>query len=146
MLGLPLYALLQPFKGRLISIYDSHNGEIHAKVLPGNYTVRVYLGGDLAGEKSITLKPYENLTVKIPIKVVFIQYFSISPVLGEKNTFLGVTLHVFVKNVYKTISDAKMVLKVYRNGEIWDERELISSSILPLGRQEYKFDYLPGKK
>ena len=141
-----LVRLYTYFKGSLVSVYDSYTGVLKARVIPGRYMVRVYLAGDLVAEKNITVKPYENITLRIPIKVVFIDYFSIKPIMKGENNLLGVRILVVVKNVYRTITDAKMVLKVYKKGELWDQRELLSSSVLPKGNVQYKFDYIPDKK
>ena len=138
-----LVRLYMRFKGKDVSIMDSYNGELHAKVLPGNYTVRVYLAGELVAEENVTLAPYQNKTVTMTVKIVFIEFFSIQPVLNERQELMAAKLNLVVKNVYKTLEDVSIRLKVYLNGEEFDERELASSTVLPLGRTEYRSDYVP---
>ncbi len=141
-----LVRLYTRFKGGLVSIRDSYNGELHALVIPGNYTVRVYLAGDLVAEENVTLRPYENRTLRLTLKIVFVEFFSIKPIVTAKNELIAARLKLVVKNVYKTISDASMILRVYKDGAPWENRTLMESSILPPGRVEYTFDYIPSRQ
>ncbi|MCE4624719.1 MAG: NEW3 domain-containing protein [Desulfurococcales archaeon] len=123
-------------------IIDSRNGELHARVVPGDYVVRAYLAGELVAEEKITLAPFEEKTVNLSLKIVYFEYFSIKPIIvgGELR---GVKVHAVIKNVYKNITGADVVLEVARNGEVIDRRAVVRSSTLVLGRNEYEFDYIP---
>lgn len=134
-----LYSIV---KGRMVSVADSWGGRLDAKVIPGNYTIKVYMAGEEVASKNIVLKPFEDRKVRLEARVAYIEQFLIRPILRDDNV-IGVTVKTVVKNLYRTLSGVTLTLIVERDGKEVDRRDLVSSSILPPGRSQYSFDYVP---
>ena len=125
----------------LVPLIDSWGGILRAKVLPGKYLAKAYLSGEKVAEANFTLKPYENKTIKLHLRIIYIEYFSVKPVLANNN-LVAAHLHFIIKNVYKNLKNVSIILEVKRNGQLLEKRTLVRSSTLVLGRNEYEFDYV----
>ena len=136
-----LIKLYRPISGVLRSVMDSY-GRLSAKVVPGKYVIRVYLAGEKAAEKTVVLKPFETRNVTLHPIIVYIENFVVKPILQDGKP-VGVKLNIVVKNIYRVIQDASLILVVKRDGKLLEERMLVKQSTLPLGRSDYELDYLP---
>ena len=136
-----LIRLYRPISGVLRSVVDSY-GRLSARVVPGRYVVRVYLAGEKAAEKTVVLKPFETRNITLHPIIVYVENFVVKPILQDGKP-VGVKLNIVVKNIYRVIQDASIVLVVKRNGKLLEERMLVKQSTLPLGRSDYELDYLP---
>ena len=128
-------------RGRPQALVDGY-GIVTAKLIPGNYTVRVYLRGEEVANATVSLAPYENKTLDLPLRIVYIEFFNITPVTME-GRLAAVHVYTVIRNLYKTITDASIVLVVWKDGRLLEERPIARQTILPTGRSEYEFDYLP---
>ena len=137
-----LIRLVGYLNGRPISIMDSY-GRLHAVVVPGNYTLEAYLHGFLVAEENLTVRNGTVVNKDLYLRIIFIEYFSVKPVLSEKNRLVAARIHVIINNVYKTVNNITVKLYVWRNGKLLETRDLVAQSTLPLGRSDYKFDYVP---
>lgn len=140
--GNALVRLYRLHHGRQVSFMDTMGGVLDAKVVPGNYTLRAYIAGELVAEKKIQLHNHENKTIILEARIVYVERFTVNPVrVGEE--IRAAKIHIVIKNVYKTLRGVSVVLLISRNGKIIEKRILVSSSTLPRGRTEYFFDYIP---
>lgn len=137
-----LIRLYRVHGSELVPILDSWGGVLRAKVLPGRYQARAFLSGEMVAEANFTLRPYENKTLKLHLRIVYFEYFSVKPVFAN-GKLVAARLHVIIKNVYKDLQNTSIVLEVKRNGKLLEKRTLVKSSVLVLGRNEYEFDYVP---
>ncbi len=128
--------------GNEISVVDSY-GELHARLVPGDYVVRAYLRGELSAEERVRLDPFEEETVELRLRIVYFEFFAVQPMTGEEGRLLSAQVHAVVVNLYRTINDSTIVLRVERDGVLVEEKAVQEASILPLGRIEYRFDYVP---
>jgi len=135
-----LVRLYRTIKGHEISVADQWGGVLDAKVIPGNYTVKAFLAGELAASKKITLHNHDNLTLVLHAIILYIERFTVKPLISN-GRLVALRLHIVLKNIYRTLSGINVYLIVNRNGKLYDKRLLVSSSTLPLGRSEYFFDY-----
>ncbi len=137
-----LIRLYANVSGRMVSLYDSYGVMERVKVLPGRYEVRVYLSGELVASQVVELAPMEDKVLRLQLKIVYFELFTVKPVMAE-DKLIAARIIAVVKNLYKTLHNVDIKLVVYRDGNLLEERTIVSSSILPEGRSEYKIDYVP---
>ena len=136
-----LIKLYKRIQGREVSIVDSY-GTLEARVVPGRYIVRAYLAGELSANATVTLRPYESRTITLHLRIAYFELFIVKPLVRD-GEIIGFNVHAALKNIYKTLNDANVLFIVERNGVVYDKRPALQSSVLPRGRSEFIFDYIP---
>ncbi len=139
-----LVRLYRRLHGHEISIADRWGGVLDAKVVPGNYTVKAFLAGELAASRRVTLHNHDNKTIILHATILYIERFTVEPLISG-GKLIALRLHIVLKNIYHTLRGVNVYLVVKRNGKLYDRRILVASSTLPLGRSEYFFDYTRAK-
>jgi hypothetical protein len=137
-----LVRLYMIINGTLMPVMDSYNGEIHTRIAPGQYVVRVYLSGELSGQANFTVEAGVERSIDVHLRIVYFEFFSVKPVIS-RGKILAARIHAIIKNVYKTFRNATVVLEVMRNNVLIERRTVMSASTIVLGRNELKFDYVP---
>lgn len=135
-----LVRLYRVMRGHEVSVADRWGGVLDAKVVPGNYTVKAFLAGELAASRRVTLHNRDNKTIILHATILYIERFTVKPVMSG-GRLIALRLHVVLKNIYRTLRGVNVYLVVEKDGKPYDRRILVSSSTLPLGRSEYFFDY-----
>ncbi|MCW3129298.1 MAG: hypothetical protein N2V75_04260 [Methanophagales archaeon] len=116
-------------------------GELKKRVVPGNYTAKAYSLGEEVANASFEVRAYEEKRVELLIKSVYFEVFDTLPVRSDSGSIIFVYVVAVVKNLYKELPNASIVLNVY-TGVDSENYTLYSSGSLPMNRTETR-SYIP---
>ncbi len=136
-----LIRLYREHGGRMVSIVDSY-GMLVARVVPGSYVVKAYLAGEEAASAAVSLGPGESRRINLTLRIAYFELFHVSP-LTRDGEIIGLRVQAILKNLYRPLADANVVLVIERDGTVFDEYYVMRSSTLPEGRNEFRLDYVP---
>lgn len=139
---LRLYRLVD---GKLEPYFESLGGRIYVKVVPGNYTVVAYLMGEEAGRINVTVGNLKTATASIPLRIVYFRALYVTPIYSEEGRLISVRIHAVITNIFKSITDTRIILRVRKDGDNLENRTFIQAGVLPIGTTDYFFDYVPLK-
>ncbi len=117
-------------------------GELNKRVVPGDYTAKAYLLGEEVASADFEVRAYEEKRVELLIKSVYFEVFDALPVRFDPGRIIYVYVVAVVKNLYKELPNASIILNVY-TGASSENYTLYSSGSLPLNRTETRYNYIP---
>jgi hypothetical protein len=120
----------------------SAEGELKKRVVPGNYTAKAYLLRKEEASTDFVVLAYEDKRVELPIRGVYFDNFSAEPWKSRTGEIIYVPVVAVVKNQYKELPNASIILNVY-TGASSENRPLYSSVRLPMNRTETQYNYIP---
>ncbi len=120
----------------------SAEGELNKRVVPGDYTAKAYLLGEEVASADFEVRAYEEKRVELLIKSVYFEVFDALPVRFDPGRIIYVYVVAVVKNLYKELPNASIILNVY-TGASSENYTLYSSGSLPLNRTETRYNYIP---
>ena len=125
------------------TVAESFNGSLTAVVAPGRYVARAFLVGVLLNETVFSVSAGEWKNITLVINTVYFEYFSVVPALDRSGRIGFARVVGVVQNLFMPLNDSEVVLFVWFNGELIDNVTIASLPLLPIGRSEYKFNYIP---
>ncbi|WP_423792656.1 hypothetical protein ACPB8Q_00140 [Methanocaldococcus indicus] len=132
--------LLYNKDNQLIATNDT--GILKKKVVPGEYLTKAILLGNILNETKFTVKPYENKTVILIVNTVSIPIFKVVPI-NSSRSIKYFYIYSLIDNMYKPLDNVKLVLNVYKNKKLIDKIDIANIYQLPIGKYEYKYNYIP---
>jgi len=119
----------------------SAKGELKKRVVPGTYTAKAYLLGEEIASKKFEIAAYEEKRIELLIRAVYFETFEALPARDESGRIGYVYLVAVVKNLYKELPNAYILLEV--SGACSENLTIYSSPVLPLNRTEIRYNYIP---
>lgn len=119
----------------------SANGELKKRVVPGNYTAKAYLLGEVAVSEEFEVAAYEEKRVELLIRSVYFEVFDALPANDEAGKIGYVYVVAVVKNLERELPNVSISLEV--SGASSESINIYSSPYLPLERTEIKYNYIP---
>jgi|GEM_PF-1644882 len=99
----------------LTSVAYGRGSKLEERIAVGEYITKVYYKGDEVGQSSFSVKKDEIKEITIQAKTIFVQGFSVTPQYTDKNMkeISSVRVSYTLKNLYKPVDEAKVLLGVY---------------------------------
>jgi hypothetical protein len=139
-----LVRLFRLNQGRTSECASSDKGMIETRVSPGQYTAAAYLSGDKLAEETFSLAANENKQVALIVQTVCFEGFDLVPnYRNDSNELVSSRVVYTIKNLYKALDQAEVMLRVSFDGTPQDELPLANLSPLELGRAELSYNYVP---
>lgn len=127
-----------------VSLGSSDSGVLKTKVAPGNYIAEAYMAGNKLAEQSFSIAANESKKITLEIRTVYFEGFGILPNYSEETKKLVFAEVVYtVNNLFQPFPEAKVVLKVTKNGAALDEVKLVTLAPLEKGRVGLSYNYIP---
>lgn len=124
------------------TVTSNKSGYINISLPPGKYIVRATLAGEMLAEEKVVIEENKTERVFLTVSTVWFDYFDVLPYYRDKNIVFAEIIGV-VKNVYKAINNVSIILVVNYNDRFLENVTIASIPILPQGRAEYKYRYIP---
>ena len=124
-------------------IKRSETGVIEARVAPGDYRAEAYLAGQLLNATEFHVGPNEEKTIKLVVRTVYFLSFNVVPAKDSEGRIGYAYIVATVRNLFKPLPNAKVVLRVYKDGEHLEDVEVSTLPQLPLNDTEFKYNYIP---
>ena len=124
-------------------IKRSETGVIEARVAPGDYRTEAYLAGQLLNATEFHVGPNEEKTIKLVVRTVYFLSFNVVPAKDSEGRIGYAYIVATVRNLFKPLPNAKVVLRVYKDGEHLEDVEVSTLPQLPLNDTEFKYNYIP---
>lgn len=127
-----------------VSLGSSDTGVLKMRVAPGSYIAEAYMAGSKLAEQSFNLAANEAKRITLEVRTVYFEGFGILPNYSEETKKLVFAEVVYtVNNLFQPFPEAKVVLKVTRNGAALDEIKLVTLAPLEKGRVGLSYNYIP---
>jgi len=144
--GDPVPGVIRLFKvmaGKRYEVAYSESGVIEATIAPGSYVAAAYIAGEELAEESFEVAADERKTVSLPLETVYFESFGLVPNYSKATNELAFAQVVYtIKNLYRSVQKAEVVLHVSLNGTALDEVTLITLSPLEKGRVGLNYNYV----
>jgi hypothetical protein len=145
--GQPLVAAIRLYKtiaGQSSAIAYSETGTLETKVAPGNFTSAVYVGGEKQAEQSFSVAQDENKIITLSAATIYFEGFNFVPNYEKATGKLAFAQIVYtVKNLYKPVTHAEVVLEVNHEGQKLEDISLVNLSPLEMGNVGLNYNYIP---
>jgi type 1 fimbria pilin len=123
----------------------SDTGSLKVKIAPGNYLVEAYVTGNKLAEETFSVAANENKKIRLEVKTVYFEGFSILPNYNTETKELSFAEVVYtVNNLLEAFPEAKVILKVTKGGTSLNDTTLATLSPLEKGRVGLSYNYIPG--
>jgi hypothetical protein len=146
-----------PFTGRmtLLRIDGNSKSEVAQlesnryidRIVPGDYELIVtyrYDNDDYEVSREIfTLNNNDELNVTYTVTTVFIDRFTLSPILSADNVLLNASINYTLNNIYGIYENAIIKLDVYYQGEFLETVDLQTRTSFDLGILNLRDNYAP---
>ena len=124
----------------------SETGTLEVTVAPGSYIAAAYVAGEMLAEEHFEVTANEEKEVTLTVKTVYFEGFGVVPNYREGTEELAFAQVVYtVKNLYKPVENAQVILKVNFNDAPLDEVSLATLSPLEIGRVGLNYNYIPAE-
>ncbi len=124
------------------TVITNKSGYINISLPPGKYIVRATLASEMLAEKKVFVEENKTIRVFLTVSTVWFDYFDILPYYKDNNIVFAEVLGV-VKNVYKPLENVSIILIVDYNRSYLENVTVASMPVLPQGKTEYKYRYIP---
>ncbi len=145
--GSPLPARVTLYRqttGARLSVAYSDTGSLKVRVAPGEYIAEAYMDGSKIAEERFRIAANESKRIVLQAKTVYFEGFSVVPNYSAETKKLVFAEVVYtVNNLFQPFPQAKVVLKVTKEGSLLDEVGLITLAPLEKGRVELSYNYIP---
>jgi hypothetical protein len=127
-----------------LNVGYSETGSLKTKVSPGNYLAEAYVAGSKLADKTFSIAANETKKITLEVRTVYFEGFGIVPNYNTETDELAFTEIVYtVNNLFEVFPEAKVVLKVTKNGAPLDETTLATLAPLEKGRVGLSYNYIP---
>jgi len=124
----------------------SESGSLKARVAPGSYVASAYVGDRKLAEDSFDIAANENKRILLTVRTVYIEGFGVVPNHSTENGELAFAQIVYtINNLYQSFPQAKVVLKVERDGTPVDEIAVAALAPLEKGTLGLNYRYVPAE-
>lgn len=124
----------------------SETGTLEVTVAPGSYIAAAYVAGEKLAEESFEVAADEEKSVTLTVKTIYFEGFGVVPNYYEETEELAFAQVVYtVKNLYKPVEEAEVILQVSFNDAPLDEVSLATLSPLEMGRVGLNYNYIPAE-
>ncbi len=124
------------------TVITNKSGYINISIPPGKYIIRAMLASEILAEEKIVIEENETKRVFLTVSTIWFDYFDVLPYYKDNNIVFAEVIGV-VKNVYKPVNNVSIILVVGYNGSFLENISIASVPVLPQGRAEYKYRYIP---
>lgn len=139
--GIRIYRVIN---GQNYEVAFSETGILEKIVAPGNFIASTYVGGEKRDEQTFTIAKDENKVITLSAATVYFEGFGIVPAYQkDTNELAFVQVTYTVRNLYKSVEKAEVILEVSRDGTKLEEISLANLSPLDLGRAGLNYNYIP---
>lgn len=122
----------------------SEEGILEKSVAPGDYVAATYVGGEKIVEESFKVVSGEEKTITLTVATVYFEGFSTVPNYHtDTGEFAFIQIVYTVRNLYKTVNKAEVILEISQGGTPLEEVSLVSLSPLDIGRVGLNYNYIP---
>ena len=146
--GAPASALVRLYKQtgkQNLNVGYSETGSLKARVAPGNYMAEAYVAGSKLAEQTFSVAANETKKITLEIRTVYFEGFGIVPNYNTETDELAFAEVVYtINNLFEAFPEARVVLKVNKDGAPLDETTLATLSPLEKGRVGLSYNYIPG--
>ncbi len=144
--GEPVSGVIRLFKilaGQRYEVAYSETGVLQATIAPGSYVAEAYIAGEKLAEESFEVAANEQKTVSLLLETVYFESFGLVPNYNRGTDELAFAQVVYsVKNLYRPVKTAEIILHVSLNGTSVDEISLATLSPLEMGRVSLNYNYV----
>jgi hypothetical protein len=145
--GAPVPGVIRLFKlmaGQSYEVAYSETGTVEATVAPGSYAAAAYMAGEKLAEESCEVAADEEKSITLTVKTVYFEGFGLVPNYRKGTEELAFAQVVYtVKNLYKPVEKAEVILRTSFNDAPLDEVSLANLSPLEMGRVGLNYNYIP---
>jgi type 1 fimbria pilin len=145
--GEPTEAIVKLYKqagSQNFNVGYSETGSLKIKVAPGNYLAEAYVAGKKLADKTFGIAANETKKITLEIKTVYFEGFGIVPYYNTETNELAFAEIVYtVNNLLEAFPEAKVILKVTKDGAPLDETTLATLAPLEKGRVGLSYNYMP---
>jgi hypothetical protein len=145
--GQPLVSTVRLYRVMASQNYEvafSETGTLEAKVAPGSFIAATYIGGEKRAEESFSVAAGDNKTITLSAATIYFEGFGIVPNYQKESGKLAFAQIVYtVRNLYKQVTRAEVILEVSRDGAKLEEIQLATLSPLDIGRAGLNYNYMP---
>jgi hypothetical protein len=114
------------------------------KVAPGNYLAEAYIAGKKLADTTFSIAANETKKITLEIKTVYFEGFGVVPNYNiETNELAFAEIVYTVNNLLEAFPEAKVILKVTKDGNPLDETTLATLAPLEKGRVGLSYNYIP---
>lgn len=126
-----------------VNLGYSDTGSLKMKVAPGKYIAEAYLLGQKLADEDFSVAANENKKVKLEVRTVYFEGFSVVPsYFTETKELVFAQIVYTINNLFQPFPQAKVVLKVTRDGAPLDETSLVTFAPLEKGRVDLSYNYI----
>jgi len=130
--------------GQSNEVAYSETGVVEATVAPGSFVAAAYIAGEKLAEESFEVAADQHKTVDLVVKAIYFEGFGLVPNYREGTQELAFAEIVYtIKNLYKPVEKAEVILWVSFNGATTDQVSLVTLSSLEKGRLGLRHNYTP---
>lgn len=119
----------------------SNRGQLNERLVPGDYVAIAYWEGTEVASEQFTLAADEEKEITLAAQTVFINGFTVSG--GEDKGSARLTYTI--DNIYRPLSDVRLVLNVFHRGKLLEELEMFTIPLLEVGSLDNRFNYIPAQ-
>ena len=145
--GQPVVAQIGLFRAnrdRESEVAYSDTGVLEAKVSPGNYIVRAYVGGSKEAEDSFAVAADETKQIVFTVRTVFLSNVNFAPRYRADSAEISfATLEYTLTNSNRPISDVQVILNVTTNDTPLEETPILTLDTLDVGSTSGSHNYIP---
>jgi len=122
----------------------TETGVIEARVAPGNYVARAFVGSEKMAEEAVEVLDGDVKDISLVVKTLYFESYDAIPHSSKDTGKLAyVKLDYTVRNLYEPVSNVEVILNVTKDDEELDQVTLISLDPLDVGRMGLNYNYLP---
>ncbi len=121
---------------------SNKSGLLNISLPPGKYLVRASLAGQVLAEKEVYVEENATKRIFLVVSTVWFDYFDVLPYYKNDTIVFAEVISV-LKNVYKPVNNTNIILIVKKDGVNLENITIADIPVLPLGRNEYKYRYIP---
>lgn len=145
--GQPVVAvvrLYRAFRGRQSEVAFSETGLLNARVSPGNYNVRVFIGGERLAEESFAVASDETKTITFTLRTVFLSDVTVTAHYRVGTTEISfATLEYTLTNLDQPVADVRVILNVSKDETPFEEASILTLDALNIGSTRGSHNYIP---
>jgi hypothetical protein len=145
--GGPIPSLVKLYKqagSQNFNVGYSETGSLKMKVAPGKYLAEAYVAGRMLADTTFSIAANESKKITLEVKTVYFEGFGIVPNYNTETDELAFTEVVYtINNLFAAFPEAKVVLKVNKDGAPLDETTLATLAPLEIGRVGLSYNYIP---
>ena len=125
----------------------SNNGILVDRVIPGDYEIFAFWNDYQLARYQFTVAADEQFQKTLVANTVQIYGYTVSPVFVEnsKTELATANIKFVLHNIYKQLNNARVVLVVYKNDEVLEQKDVFLYETLEVNRHDMGFNYVPAQ-